>query len=94
MAHPTNKLERKKIGIKKAKKMEKELIRQGSYFNSFSDLTKGIWRKTRNFCSNPFCCGNPRRQKGTESLTLQERLILHDIEYWEEHYGDLEAYKD
>ncbi len=34
----------------------------------------GVYRKTKVFCSNPFCCGNPRRQRGVgrERLTLQE----------------------
>jgi len=36
----------------------------------------GIIRKTRVFCSNPYCCGNPRRIKGQKILTKQERISL------------------
>ncbi len=34
----------------------------------------GGYRKTKVFCSNPFCCGNPRRRRGTnsEKFTMQE----------------------
>ena len=28
----------------------------------------GVYRKTKKFCSNPFCgCGNPRRRRGTHN---------------------------
>lgn len=34
-------------------------------------------------CSNPMCCGNPRRQKGSlsERLTMQERRFFCGIDY-------------
>ena len=34
----------------------------------------GIYRKTKKFCSDPACCGNPRRLKGMREggLTRQE----------------------
>lgn len=34
----------------------------------------GIRKKTRCFCSNPFCCGNPRHIKGAITLTKQELI--------------------
>lgn len=88
MPHPTNKLERKKIGIKKARKMEKQLLAEKCLDKSVSSKIVGIWRKTRNFCSNPFCCGNPRRQRGTKSLTPQERLAIYTTDHWEDYYID------
>lgn len=44
----------------------------------------GIYRKTRVFCSNPFCCGNPRHTKlgRSECLTLQE--LKADIDFNEQ----------
>ena len=44
----------------------------------------GIYRKTKVRCSNPFCCGNPRRAKGTyePKLTVQERKAPK-INEWE-----------
>jgi hypothetical protein len=44
----------------------------------------GIYRKTRVFCSDPFCCGNPRRSKlsRTERLTRQE--LKSDINFKEQ----------
>lgn len=32
----------------------------------------GAYRKTKVFCSNPWCCGNGRRQKHTHNVTMQE----------------------
>lgn len=45
----------------------------------------GIYRKTRKLCSNPFCCGNPRRMKGQINLTLQE-LRIPTVKEWEDYY--------
>jgi hypothetical protein len=40
------------------------------------EATIGKYRKTRVLCSNPDCCGNPRRSKsGKYRLTRQERRI-------------------
>lgn len=36
----------------------------------------GQYRKTQVFCSNPYCCGNPRKQRGTCQLTPAERRAL------------------
>lgn len=36
----------------------------------------GVYRKTKVFCSSPFCCGNPRRIKGRKNLTRQELKAL------------------
>jgi hypothetical protein len=34
----------------------------------------GVYRKTKVRCSNPFCCGNPRKVRGAKNgtLTIQE----------------------
>jgi len=32
----------------------------------------GVYRKTRKFCSNPFCCGNARSIRGAYRPTMQE----------------------
>jgi len=49
-----------------------------NWYNTVSDKQRvfGIIRKTRVFCSNPYCCGNPRRIKGQRILTKQERIAL------------------
>lgn len=47
----------------------------------------GVYRKTNVFCSNPFCCGNPRRVRGRKNLSRKELLALLDKE---EFYDDLE----
>ena len=36
----------------------------------------GRYRKTKVFCSSPFCCGNPRRMRGQKNLTRQELKAL------------------
>lgn len=36
----------------------------------------GVYRKTKVFCSNPFCCGNPRRVRGRKNLSRQELIAL------------------
>jgi len=40
----------------------------------------GAYRKTKVFCSCPYCCGNPRRGKGSlkDRLTKQELQALED----------------
>lgn len=40
----------------------------------------GVYRKTRVFCSSPFCCGNPRKIRGVARLSMQERKALIDEE--------------
>ena len=44
----------------------------------------GIYRKTRVHCSDPCCCGNPRRAKGKyePSLTVQERKAPRVSDEW------------
>ena len=42
------------------------------YLNLLVSLGKR--KKTRCFCSNPFCCGNPRNIKGTKTLTKQDLI--------------------
>jgi len=39
----------------------------------------GVYRKTRTFCSNPSCCGNPRK---LGELTIQERKAPDVNEEW------------
>ena len=48
------------------------------WYNTVSNKQRvfGIIRKTRVFCSNPYCCGNPRHIKGQRILTKQERIAL------------------
>lgn len=66
------------VGNKKARKAF------NNYYRSiYLDMTPethpgrfGVLRKTRVFCSNPFCCGNPRRQRGATKLTFQELKYL------------------
>jgi hypothetical protein len=44
----------------------------------------GAYRKTKVFCSNPFCCGNPRRIRGAKNgtLTIQElRELEKDTDF-------------
>jgi hypothetical protein len=36
----------------------------------------GQYRKTQVYCSCPECCGNPRKRKGAERLTLAEQKAL------------------
>ena len=40
----------------------------------------GMLRKTRKFCSNPVCCGNPRRKKGQKEVPLKELVYEDDLE--------------
>jgi len=40
----------------------------------------GMLRKTRKFCSNPNCCGNPRRMKGQKEVPLKELVYEDDLE--------------
>ena len=35
-------------------------------------------------CSNPFCCGNPRRMRGRTVLTKGEVFSLIDLQYKED----------
>jgi len=43
----------------------------------------GMLRKTRKFCSSPICCGNPRRMKGQNELTIKESFYEDDLEEFE-----------
>lgn len=47
---------------------------------------KGAYRKTKVFCSDPFCCGNSRRQPHTINLTMQEIRIEEYEKHWEEEH--------
>jgi len=44
-------------------------------FDDYSDFWHWVCVASENMptCSNPFCCGNPRRQKHVKNLTWQER---------------------
>ena len=55
------------------------------YYNPSIEGILGMYRKTRVFCSNPFCCGNPRKTRGSKQLTIQERKAL---------IGEKEQYKE
>ena len=59
--------------------MKVHIYRQGI------DGVLGVYRKTKVPCSNPLCCGNPRKMKRTKQLTMQERKALIDeVEQLEE----------
>jgi hypothetical protein len=48
----------------------------------------GVYRKTRKFCSDPYCCGNPRRMKGRIKRTKQEKIADVNLrEGLEQVYG-------
>ena len=36
----------------------------------------GRWAHAPASCSDPYCCGNPRRQRGRKNLTKQEKLVI------------------
>lgn len=59
MAHPKNKAERIRIGKQKAKK------RMSILFPFFPEekavKTQHLLEDTTKLCSNPCCCGNPRK---------------------------------
>ena len=44
----------------------------------------GIYRKTKVFCSNPLCCGNPRKLFGPK-LSEKRQLLVFDE--WEREGG-------
>lgn len=91
MKHPIDKLHRRKIGIKKAKKMKHEIeLSEKMFGEPVSKKVKGMWKDTRKICSNPFCCGNPRRIRGTKRPTLSEQLALEEIEKYEQYYEELD----
>lgn len=70
--HPVNKRERLERGNTKAKPA---FWTYYSEFGTREDMPGhfGVLRKTRKHCSNPRCCGNPRRERGVRRLTMQER---------------------
>lgn len=78
MRHPQNKRQRKLQGDKKAQKVFP--IYYGVFNNNVSPKDRprqfGTLRKTRKFCSDPFCCGNPRHIKGRNKLTFQEKKVF------------------
>jgi hypothetical protein len=43
----------------------------------------GSYRKTKVFCSNPLCCGNPRRIRYKKHLTLQELKANEDFKTYD-----------
>ncbi len=59
-----------KKGLNKAKRRVDVL----NFYNNEEGFERclKIARKTTCMCSSPFCCGNPRRQKGKKNLTRQE----------------------
>ena len=47
----------------------------------------GMYRKTQVYCSNPYCCGNPRKRRGALQLTLAEQKdLISSREQLMEHY--------
>lgn len=78
MSHPSNKRDRFERGTLKAVSVF------DVYYADFgTPLTMprhfGVLRKTRKHCSNPRCCGNPRRERGVIRKTMQERRA-QDVE--------------
>ena len=71
MAHPTNKYERERIAKAKGKKRTR--VWAGPDFCEDPIRQQRAHRDTTCMCSNPMCCGNPRRTKGRKCLTIQER---------------------
>ena len=76
----------------KVKKIIKETWQIG---NSFSEDRYDEWiellvrkmEKSRPLCSNPLCCGNPRRMIGRKVLTRREKTaILNEQEELEEFF--------
>ena len=71
MPRPKNKRERLDVGEAKA------LPAFNTYYSDFGTPETmpehfGVLRKTRKLCSDPRCCGNPRREKGCKRKTIQE----------------------
>jgi hypothetical protein len=52
----------------------------------------GAYRKTKVFCSNPWCCGNGRRQKHTHNVTMQELKSELYERMWSEEEFDSAVY--
>lgn len=69
-----NKHERIKIRHRKGAK------RLGLQAKDFADNPKNIGKAgdCTKMCSNPFCCGNPRRIRGCINLTVQEQKAAQD----------------
>jgi len=40
----------------------------------------GQYRKTKVFCSNPVCCGNPRKSQGSKKERLSRQEFRADID--------------
>lgn len=50
---------------------------RGSYCPCFDDKrAQARFKDTPTPCSDPWCCGNPRRYGKSERLTLQERRVF------------------
>jgi hypothetical protein len=55
----------------RANQRVKRYLSNHPWYKSYLDIKgKGQLRKTRVYCSNPFCCGNRRKYEG---ITLQEK---------------------
>lgn len=56
---------------------------------------KGVRVKTRCFCSDPYCCGNPRHKKGTIKLSKQEKnsniTLKEEIDYINNFFDNIDA---
>ena len=95
MSHPDNKKERNLEADKKAKKAYNIYYKDVDHrWDEETKKTKfGMLRKTRKFCSDPSCCGNPRRLKGNipQRFTLQELknedAVMDEIDDELAHYS-------
>lgn len=88
-----NKRQRFLEGDKRAKKLFKIYYPNNRLSEQDKNVRFGMLRKTRKFCSNPDCCGNPRRLKGRNCKTIQEKLIEQELNYYKERRSEYETYK-
>jgi len=79
MKHPRNKRERAKIGYHKSMKIHR------GYLDEIDEKWRprafGLAKNTRTLCSNPFCCGNSRRIRGSNVFTVQEKRNKLKMDY-------------
>ena len=61
-----------------------EHITKPEMFSPSFNAVLGTYRKTRVFCSSPFCCGNPRYSKSVRSKCLTRQELKADIDFKEQ----------
>jgi len=75
------KRERIECGERKARRVFPRIYSECSLVvdEEFVKKRRGMLHKTRKPCSNPFCCGNPRRIRGQSNPALQEKKYAGDL---------------